>query len=204
MGDYHKHPVNVYPQSAIRNRAKQRAYIASGARKFPANVLALFALIAAVIVVWNMAPMFATLFNTIPTLAPIFVYALRISGLLMVVLLFVGSLYLLGKPHRAREIENDLAVVFSIARPSTLFYRCPFLVACKPIKGTAAKEFVFWSRWQALECWNRPEIKQAVLWAINVHSVEDFVPGGKPYTVKIRAISGAIPEERETPQDPLF
>ncbi len=204
MGDHHKPPVNVYPQNAIRNRAKQRAYIVSGARKFPANVFALFALIAAVVVVWNIAPMFATHFNTIPTLAPIFIYALRISGLLMVVLLFAGSLYLLGKPHRAREIENDLAVVFGVVRPSPLFYRCPFLVACNPVKGTTAKEYVFWSRWQNLERWNRPEIKQAVLWALNVHSEEDFAPGDKPYTVKIRAVSGAIPKERETPQDPLF
>lgn len=204
MGDYHKPPVNYYPQTAIRTRAKQRAYIESGIRKFPVNVLALLVLMGTIIVVWNMAPMFAAHFNTIPAFVPVFVYALRISGLLAVVLLFVGSLYLLGKPHRTREIENDLAVVFGVVRPSPLFYRCPFLVACNPVKGTTAKEYVFWSRWQNLERWNRPEIRQAVLWALNVHSEEDFAPGDKPYTIKIRAVSGAIPKERETPQDPLF
>lgn len=204
MGDYHKPPVNFYPQTAIRNRAKRCAYIGNGIRN-PASVLALLTLIAAAMGAWNMAPALAASLVSLPVLASVFIYATRILTLLMAVLLLAGVLYLIGKPRKAREIENDLATVFGVAKSSnSLFYRCPFLVACKPIKGTAVKELVFWSRWQGLERWNKPEIKQAVLWALNVHSEEDFTHGSKPYTVKIRAVSGVTREERETPQDPLF
>lgn len=197
--------IKFYPQLATRNRAKLRAYIGNGIRKFPANILALLALLVTAAGAWNTAPMLAASFITVPVLIPVFIYAARIVALLVAALLFVGVLYLIGRPRKSREIENDLATVFGVAKSSnSLFYRCPFLVACQPIKGTAAKEFVFWSRWQGLDRWNKPEIRQAILWALNVTSEEDFTPGSKPYTVKIRARSGAIPEEREAPQDPLF
>lgn len=205
MEEFHKSPVKFYPQLATRNRAKLRAYIGNGIRRFPANILALLALIAAVVGAWNTAPSLAASFISVPVLVPIFIYAARILFLLLFALIFVSVLYLLGRPRKAQEIEHDLAAVFGVAKTqNSLFYRCPFLVACRPVKGTAAKEFIFWSRWQNTERWNRPEIKQAVLWVLNAHSEEDFTPGSKPYTVKIRAVSGAIPEERETPQDPLF
>ena len=206
MEEFHKAPIKFYPQLATRNRAKLRAYIGNGIRKFPANIPALLALIAAVAGAWNMAPTLAASFITVPVLVPVFIYAARIVTLLVAALLFVGVLYLIGRPRKAREIERDLAGAFGITLSSPLFYRCPFLVSCRPVKGTAAKEFVFWSRWQDLARWNKPEIRRAVLWALNVHSEEEFSPGSKPYTVKIRAVSGAIPEEREAPppQDPLF
>ena len=206
MEEFHKAPVKFYPQLATRNRAKLRDYIGNGIRKFPANILALLALIAATAGAWNTAPTLAASFIRVPVLIPVFIYVARIVTLLVAALLFVGVLYLIGRPRKAREIENDLAAVFGVAKTqNSLFYRCPFLVSCQPVsKGTAAKEFVFWSRWQDLARWNKPEIRQAVLWALNVHSEEDFTPGDKPYTVKIRAVSGAIPEEREGPQDPLF
>lgn len=205
MEEFHKAPVKFYPQLATRNRAKLHAYIGNGIRRFPANILALLALIAAVVGAWNTAPALAASFISVPVLALIFIYAARILALLVAALFWLLSLYIFGRPRKARESERDLAVVFGVAKTlNSLFYRCPFLVACRPVKGTAAKEYIFWSRWQNLERWNRPEIKQAVLWALNVHSEEDFAPGDKPYTVKIRAVSGAIPKERETPQDPLF
>lgn len=205
MEEFHKSPVKFYPQLATRNRAKLRAYIGNGIRRFPANILVLLALLVAAAGVWNAAPALSVRFISVSVLIPVFIYAVRIVTLLVAVLLFVGVLYLIGRPRKAREIEHDLAAVFGVAKTqNSLFYRCPFLVACRPVKGTAAKEFIFWSRWQNTERWNRPEIKQAVLWALNVHSEDDFVYGDKPYTVKIRAVSGAIPEERETPQDPLF
>lgn len=205
MDELHKAPATFYLQLAIRNRAKLRAYISNGIRKIPASALALLAVITAIVTAWNMMPAFAASFISVPALAPVFIYAARILVILVAALLFIGAMYLIGRPRKEREIENDLAVVFGVAQTSnSLFYRCPFLVACRPVKGTAVNEFVFWSRWQNLDRWNKPEIKQAVLWALNVHSEEDFTHGGKPYTVKIRAVSGAIPEERETPKDPLF
>ena len=148
--------------------------------------------------------MFAAYLITIPPFVSVFVGAFRVSAILVATLLWTFFHYLIGRPRKAREVERDLAGAFGITLSSPLFYRCPFLVACRPVKGTAAKDFIFWSRWQNIERWNRPEIKQAVLWALNVHSEEDFTPGSKPYTVAIRAVCGAIPEERETPQDPLF
>lgn len=204
MEEFHKAPIKFYPQLAARNRGKLLAYIGNGIRRFPAIILALLLLVTAV-GAWNMAPALAASFITVPVLVPVFIYATRIVTLLVAALLFVGVLYLIGRPRKAREIENDLAAVFGVAKTqNSLFYRCPFLVSCQPVsKGTAAKEFVFWSRWQGLDRWNKPEIRQAVLWALNVHSEEDFTPGSKPYTVKIRAVSGALPEEREV-QDPLF
>ena len=198
--------IKFYPQLAARHRAELRAYIWGNGVRNAASVLVLFALLAAVAGAWNMAPTLAASFITVPVLVPVFIYAARIVTLLVAALLFVGVLYLIGRPRKAREIERDLAGAFGITLSSPLFYRCPFLVSCRPVKGTAAKEFVFWSRWQDLARWNKPEIRRAVLWALNVHSEEEFSPGSKPYTVKIRAVSGAIPEEREAPppQDPLF
>lgn len=196
--------IKFYPQLATRHRARLRDYIWNGIRN-PASVLVLFALLAAVAGAWNMAPTLAASFITVPVLIPVFICTVRIVTLLVAALFFVGVLYLIGRPRKAREVERDLAGAFGITLSSPLFYRCPFLVSCRPVTGTAAKEFVFWSRWQDLARWNKPEIRQAVLWALNVHSEEDFTPGSKPYTVKIRAVSGAIPEEREAPpQDPLF
>lgn len=204
MGDYQKSPVNFYPQIAMRNRAKLRTYIGNGTRN-PASVLALLALIVAAAGVWNMAPTLAASLISVSVLVPVFIFALRILALFAAALVFAGVLYLIGRPRKAREIENDLATVFGVAKTSnSLFYRCPFLVACRPVKGTASKEFVFWSRWQDLDRWNKPEIRQSVLWSLNAHSGEDFIAGRKPYTVKIWAVSGAIPEEQETPRDPLF
>lgn len=198
-------PIKISPQLATRNRAKQRAYIGNGIRKFPASALALLALIGAVAGIWSALPMLAAYLITIPPFVFVFVGAFRVSAILVATLLWAIFLYLIGRPRKAREIENDLATVFGVAKSSnSQFYRCPFLVSCRPVKGTAAKEFVFWSRWQALDRWNRPEIRQNVLWALDVSSEEDFSHGGKPYTVKIRAVSGAIPKERETPRDPLF
>lgn len=194
-------PIKIPPQLATRNRAKQRAYIGNGIRKFPASALALLALIGAVAGIWSVLPMLAAYLTPFVS---VFVGAFRISAILVATLLWVFFLYLIGRPRKAREVERDLAGVFGITLSSPLFYRCPFLVACRPVKGTAAKDFIFWSRWQNIERWNRPEIKQAVLWALNVHSEDDFVYGDKPYTVRIRVVSGAASKERETPQDPLF
>ena len=198
-------PIKIPSQLATRNRAKQRAYIGNGIRKFPASALALLALIGAVAGIWSALPMLAAYLITISPFVFVFAGAFRVSAILVATLLWAIFLYLIGRPRKAREIENDLATVFGVAKSSnSQFYRCPFLVSCRPVKGTAAKEFVFWSRWQGLDRWNKPEIRQAVLWALNVHSEEDFTPGSKPYTVKIRAVSGAVPEKREFPKDPLF
>lgn len=202
-----KPPVTNYPQKAIRKRAKQRAYIGNGIMKTtkpPASVLAILVLMAIIVTTWKVSATFAVRLNITPALVPLVVYTLRVSSLLVALLLSIGFLYMLGTPHKAREIESDLAAVFGIAKSSPLFYRCPFLVSCKPIKGTTAREYIFWSRWLALEKWNRPDTRKAVLWALHAHSTEDFAAGKHKYTVTILAAPGVVPEEREAPQDPLF
>lgn len=204
MEELYKSPAKFSLQLATRNRAKQRAYIGNGIRKFPASALALLALIGAVAGIWSVLPMLAAYLTPFVS---VFVGAFRISAILVATLLWAFFLYLIGRPRKAREVERDLAGAFGITLSSPLFYRCPFLVACHRISctnGVEIKEYIFWSRWQNIERWNRPEIKQAVLWALNVHSEDDFVYGDKPYTVKIRVVSGAVSKERETPQDPLF
>lgn len=206
--DKQKSPITNYPQNNIRNRAKRFAYIRNGMAGLLAKprtiILTTFFLVAVIVAAWKVSAAFAVRLNTIPALAPVMAYTLRVSSLLIVLLLFAGFLYLLGIPRRAREIENDLAAAFGITKSSPLFYRCPFLVSTKPIKGTAAREYVFWSRWLALEKWNRPDTRKTILWALHAHSTEDFAAGKHKYTVTILAAPGVVPEEREAPQDPLF
>lgn len=200
-------PIINYPQNSIRRRAKRGAYIKNGMVKLstpPATSFILLFLMVVIITTWKVPTIFAAKLISISAFVPVFICALRISILLVAVLFFVIVLYLIGTPHKAREIENDLAATFGIAKTSPLFYRCPFLVACEPVKGTALKVFVFWSKWLDVEKWNQPKTKQTILWALDVHSDEDFAVGKGRYTVTIRAASGAVPEERETPQDPLF
>lgn len=199
-------PVIYYPQRAIRRRAQLWLYIRNGLvrlfTKPPVATLILLLLMTGIAAVWKATVVVAAHLITIPALVPVFIYTLRISLLLVVVLLVVAVLYLIGIPHKAREIENDLAAAFDITR--SLFYRCPFLVACKPIEGTTAKEYVFWSRWINVEKWNRPETKQSILWALQANTVEDFTAGKGKYTITICAAPNVTPEERPTPQDPLF
>lgn len=146
-----KSPVTNYPQKAIRNRAKQVAYTRNGASRLlsspPTGILALLLLMVGIMAAWNAAAAFHAHMIAIPALVPVLVYVLRVSFALLAALLFTGFLYLFGTPRKAREIENDLAAAFGIARSSPLYYRCPFLVACKPIKGTMTIQYIFWSRW---------------------------------------------------------
>lgn len=189
------------PKNVLRLKEKRLAYIKNGLAKLfagPQAIILTLPLLIVVIITWNAPVVLAAKLITIAALVPVFIRALRISILLVAVLLFIIILYLIGTPHKAREIENDLAAAFGIEKTSQ-FYRCPILMACKPVKGSTAKEYVFWSRWLDVGEWNRPERKRAILWALHAHSNEDFVVGKGRYTVTIRAADGAVPLERETP-----
>ena len=200
--------VTNYPQNNIRNRAKQRHYIGNGLKVLIASplkgVLVLLFLAVAFLAAWRAADTFIPRITTIPLLIPVVVYAVRVLIPTVFLLLLAGFLWLLGAPAHAREIENDLAAAFGIAKTTALNYRRPFLISSKPLKGSTVTEYVFWSRWIDLDQWNKPERRNAVLWALNAHSGEEFSNGKKKYTVVIRAGSGAEPERRETPHDPLF
>lgn len=196
-----KLPDIYYPQNALRRRAKLWIYFRTGLTKLPVAILILLFLMAGIVVTWKATVTFGDLI-TIPSLIPIFVYTLRITILLVVVLLFTAFIYLLGMPSNARDIENSIADAFEIEKTSRLYYRCPFLVSCKPVKGATAKEYVFWSKWIDVKTWN--ERKSAILWALQINSDEDFTAGKGKCTVTIRANSGVVPEVRETPQDPYF
>lgn len=201
-------PVTYYPQNAIRRRAKRCLYIGNGIAKLftkpPVAILILLLLMAGIITTWKVSAAFGDHLITIPALIPVFVYTLRTAILLVVALLFVVVLYLIGIPYNARHIENDLATAFEIEKTSKLFYRCPFLVSCRPVPGSIAQEYVFWAKWLDVSKWNRPETKRAILWALYAHSDEDFAVGKGRHTVTICAAPGVVPEDRETPQDPFF
>jgi len=200
--------LNHQPQESIRNRAKQRKYIFGGLKKLVASpwkgIIVLLVSIIAFIVAWKAADTYIPCMTTIPLLLSALTYATRILIPTVLLLLLAGLLWLLGAPHKAQEIENDVAAALGIARTSPLYYRRPFLISRMPIKKTTAVEYVFWSRWIDLDQWNKPESRKAVLWALNAHSDENFTHGKKKYTVSILAGSGSKPEERKTPQDPLF
>lgn len=200
--------INHQPQENIRSRAKQRSYIFGGLKKLFANpwkgVVVLLLSIIAFLAAWKAADTYIPNMTTIPLLLSALTYAGRILIPTVILLLLAALLWLLGAPHKAQEIENDVAAALGIARTSPLSYRRPFLISRMPIKGTTAAEYVFWSRWIDLDQWNKLETRKAVLWALNAHSDDNFTYGKKKYTVSIRAGSGSKPEERETPQDPLF
>ena len=200
--------VTNYPQNNIRNRAKQRHYIGNGVKKLIASPLkgapVLLLLMIAFLAAWKAANTFIPLITRVPILVPVITYAVRVLIPTVLLLLLAGFLWLLGNPAHSREIESDIATAFGIANIAALKYRRPFLISSKPIKGSTVTEYVFWSRWIDLDQWNKPERRKAVLWALNAHSGEEFSNGKKKYTVVIRAGSGAEPERREAPHDPLF
>lgn len=195
-----------YPQNAIRRRAKQKLYILQGITRLfcsPFKVIpALLLLLSISIMAWKTADVAAALIPSFPAFVPLVTCSARVFFILIITLLTLAFLYLYGKPRKAREIENDLAAIFKI--PNGCFYRCPFLTARKPVKGTKAIQYTLWSRWVPLDCWNRPEAKSAILWVLNAHSNGEFTAGKQKYTVTILAAPGITPEEREAPQDPLF
>lgn len=199
---------NYQSQESIRNLAKQYSYIFGGLKKLLAcpwkGVAVLLVSIIAFISAWKAADAWIPNMTTIRLLLSALTYAVRILIPTVLLLLLTGLLWLLGTPRKAQEIENDVAAALGIDRTSPLYYRRPFLISCTPIKGTTAAEYVFWSRWIDIDQWNKLETRKAVLWALNAHSNESFTHGKKKYTVSIRVGSGAKPEERETPQDPLF
>lgn len=203
---YHQTSITNYQYNTIRRRAKRRIYIRNGISKLFTKptvvILMLLLIIAGIIVTWKATVVVAVHLITITALVPVFIYALRISISLVTVLLFTAFLYLFGMPRKASKIEADIADTFKIKKSSTSFYRCPFLVSCKPVEGTTEKEYVFWSKWIDVKQWN--ERKGAVLWALYVRSDKDFEAGKGRHTVTIRAVPGVVPEERETPQDPMF
>jgi hypothetical protein len=197
---------NFQPLENIRNKAKQRHYISMGIKKLIASplksIIVLSLMIIAFIATWKAADIFIPKMTTIPLLIPLVTYAARVLILTIHLLLMAGFLWLLGSPPKSREIDNDVAAAFGIT--SALYYRWPFLISKKSVKGSSVTEYVFWSRWIDLDQWNKPENRKAILWALNAHSDDNFTHGKQKYTVIICVGSGAEPQERETPQDPLF
>lgn len=190
----------------IRRQAKLQLYIANGAKRLFHNpligLLALLLLTATFVTGWGAAYTFAVLMAPLFFLVDAIKWLARILLFILTMLLVAGFLYLIGIPYKAREIENDLATAFKVSDERS--YCGPFLVSRRPIKGTSAIEYIFWTRWIPLDQWNKTENKKAVLWALNSHSDKDFESGRKKYTVVIVAASGITPKERETPKDPLF
>lgn len=192
---------------AIRHRAKLWLYTKNGVKKLfdrsPIGLLGLLLLISVFAVTWKTADIVAPLMAPLPILVPAIKWLVRILLFILIALLITGFLYLLGTPPKAREIENDLAAAFSIEKEN--LYRCPFLVSKKPVEGASkTAEYTFWGRWISPEVWNEPNNKSAVLWALAAYSSDSFRAGAQDYTVMIVATDGAVSEERDAPQDPLF
>lgn len=195
-----------YVHEAIRRRAKLRLYIGNGIKQLfhslPIGLFALLLLVTAFVATWKVADIIAPEMTSLPAIIVAIKWLARIVFFVLIALVAIGFLYLFGAPRKAREIENDIATAFSI--PAECLHLRPFLVSQKPVKGTTATEYIFWSRWIPLEKWNKPDEKKAVLWALYAYSDEDFKVGEQKYTVTITAAPGVIPKEREAPKDPLF
>ena len=183
-----------------RNRAKQLHYSREGIKKLLASplkgILLILILIIAFIAAWETVDAFIPSMITVPLLVPVITYTIRALIPAIILLLLAGFLFWFGKPKNAREIESDVAAAFGVTKDSNRYKR-PFLISSKPVKGSDVTEYVFWSRWINVEIWNKQEYRDALLGALNAHSIEDFTNGeNNRRIIVIRVGSGATPVDR--------
>lgn len=203
MNDNQAH-INFYPLDRIRRRAKQRAYMRTGLKRLVATpllgMILLLLILGITIGAWYIVPRYIPNMTAIMQLIPILIIAARILILIVVLLVSTGLLWLLGRPAKAQIIDDDIAATLGFTKSNSPYYRRPFLISATSIAGTDAIEYIFWARWIDPHQWNQPETKSAILRTLHVHTDEDFSCGKQKYTVTIRAVPGAIAQERETPQ----
>lgn len=111
--------------------------------------------------------------EAIPEMA--LLWQLVLSALIVVLsaLLFLGLLSLLGTPRRAKKIDNALSHAGLVDR----YGLAPALLHVQPVKGTAAKKMMFYSKGVPLTRWEERE--GDISDALNVHFVEPPAYGGK-------------------------
>lgn len=193
-------------QEQERRRIKQWAYTTNGLKKLFRIPLVgvLFAALMCIIplLLWELADTVTPLVPSISLLVPVINWSARVLFETLYVLVLLGVLYLLGTPNKAKEAEIACARAFQI-KPDA-FFSTPLLIQMQKNKGERTVEFIFWSKWIDYQRWNETGVKSAILSPIGFRSTGDFMQGKQNYTVHIKAIPGATPKERATPQDPLF
>lgn len=217
------------PYERRRNNAKRRYRCREGLKQLflkPVKIIPILFLIVVYIVVWYMSDVFITYIitssslspfisyldefiadiTTILILIPVITYFVKGMVSIFFLLLLIGLLSWLGKPRRAKEIEDDVAA--ALIKANKDYYKRPFLISSTPINGGYAMEYAFYSRWISLDRWKNPEIESDILSALNCHRVEEYKNGGwngnNRRIIVLCAASGANPKEREAPEDPLF
>lgn len=106
------------------------------------------------------------------------VNVLYITLIIVVFILVIFELLIvLGKPRRAREKEDDIALAL-IRHKERDHYKRPFIISERRVENTDLIEFIMYSRWISMEEFKVQETESKILTALKCHRVVEYKYGG--------------------------